>query len=272
MTNDFTEEDEFRIFLDGELGLAPESVKQYLIYYRAWNKGSFTLDQQSVRMFLNEFSGNSARAFLKKFVEFKNAEHIIIKNPTGKSERKQGMVISEEEYERIRPLLYRKGMKFGLIGDIQFYGGARRSEVMNMKADDINASEWDEGKKMRIKVSGKKATRSVVIPAKTAQNLINYIAELVAERTIHLDSNPVILQQLGKSRWAKVLGDASFKATGKKISTHTLRRSRATLWHRQGLPVEKIQVRLGHANLNTTMIYVKLDQEDILSEWESEDE
>lgn len=278
-------------YLHGEKKVSFETVKQYLIYFRAWLKGGYTLDFKSARSYLSDFTGNSARAFLKSYCKFNKIEPLV-EDPTGKAERKQGEVLTEEEYERMRPFLYKKHVKFGLLGDIQFYGAARRSEGLKLRANDLLIDEWNEGEKLRIKVSAKKAGRKILIPADTAERLLNYIANLVSKNVIRLDENPVILQQLGKSAWASTLKEASIRFLGynaverighdgktflqkvpkRIVSSHTLRRSRATIWHRQGIPVEKIQRRLGHANLNTTMVYIKMDDEDLLSEWAGEED
>lgn len=56
------------------------------------------------------------------------------------------------------------------------------------------------------------------------------------------------------------------KRLGIKISTHGLRHSHATFLRQSGLDLEKIQKRLGHANVLTTIHYshAKLDDEDVV--------
>lgn len=50
------------------------------------------------------------------------------------------------------------------------------------------------------------------------------------------------------------------KALNKHIKIHSLRHSRATyLYEVEKVPVEKIQILLGHASLNTTMLYTKIN-------------
>lgn len=49
------------------------------------------------------------------------------------------------------------------------------------------------------------------------------------------------------------------KALNKHIKIHSLRHSRATyLYEVEGVPVEKIQILLGHSSLNTTMLYTRV--------------
>ena len=50
------------------------------------------------------------------------------------------------------------------------------------------------------------------------------------------------------------------KALNKRIKVHQLRHSRATYLHEvEKVPIEKIQVLLGHNSLNTTMIYTRIN-------------
>ena len=50
------------------------------------------------------------------------------------------------------------------------------------------------------------------------------------------------------------------KALNKHIKVHQLRHSRATYLHEvEGVPIEEIKELLGHASLNTTMIYTKIN-------------
>lgn len=49
-------------------------------------------------------------------------------------------------------------------------------------------------------------------------------------------------------------------ALNKRIKIHSLRHSRATHLYEEGVPIEKIQKLLGHANIQTTMIYAQISE------------
>ena len=49
----------------------------------------------------------------------------------------------------------------------------------------------------------------------------------------------------------------------KKLTPHILRHTAATIALRNGMPMEQVKEFLGHSNINTTMIYAKLDKADI---------
>lgn len=48
-----------------------------------------------------------------------------------------------------------------------------------------------------------------------------------------------------------------------KTHPHRFRRTCATLALRRGMPVEQVSKMLGHAGLNTTMIYLDLSEEEL---------
>jgi integrase len=65
-----------------------------------------------------------------------------------------------------------------------------------------------------------------------------------------------------KYNWFRynILQKCCEKALNKHIKIHSLRHSKATyLYEIEGVPVEKIQILLGHASLNTTMLYTKIN-------------
>ena len=50
------------------------------------------------------------------------------------------------------------------------------------------------------------------------------------------------------------------KAIGRKVKVHGLRHSRATyLYEIEKVPIERIQLLLGHADIATTMLYTKVN-------------
>ena len=65
-----------------------------------------------------------------------------------------------------------------------------------------------------------------------------------------------------KYNWFRyhILQQKCEKALNKKLKIHSLRHSRATyLYEVENVPVEKIQILLGHSSLNTTMLYTKIN-------------
>jgi integrase/recombinase XerD len=48
-----------------------------------------------------------------------------------------------------------------------------------------------------------------------------------------------------------------------KITPHVFRHTIATVLIRNGMPVEQVQRFLGHANINTTMVYAEVSDDDV---------
>lgn len=66
--------------------------------------------------------------------------------------------------------------------------------------------------------------------------------------------------------WFKynVLKKHCIPALNRKIKIHSLRHSRATHLYEEGVPIEKIQKLLGHASIQTTMIYSQISEKETL--------
>jgi integrase len=75
---------------------------------------------------------------------------------------------------------------------------------------------------------------------------------------------------IDKTNWNKAFAKASLQATGKKFHPHQLRGTRATTWYDQGIDIARIQQRLGHSNISTTMLYIKPDARKELELWSQE--
>ncbi len=63
-------------------------------------------------------------------------------------------------------------------------------------------------------------------------------------------------------RWYKLAAKAAVEANvltpGRKVATHTLRHSAARHWLANGVPINQVSLWLGHASLQTTLIYLQL--------------
>ena len=53
------------------------------------------------------------------------------------------------------------------------------------------------------------------------------------------------------------------RITGIRLYPHKIRRTTATHLWKRGMPVEEIQILLGHESLDTTMIYTNVSRENV---------
>lgn len=137
--------------------------------------------------------------------------------------------------------------------------GLRAGEVAALTLDDI---DWQQG---QLRIAGRKTRRDRVVP------LIPEVARVLADYIQHgrpaHPSRHVFIRMLapigpltsGKSLWrtvSKYLAQAGIAST--KRGPHLLRHSLATQLINQGVSVKEIADLLGHASIDTTAIYAKV--------------
>jgi len=139
--------------------------------------------------------------------------------------------------------------------------GLRLNEALHLHVDDIDAD------RMRIHVHHGKGAKDRYVPLPKSTLLI-----LRSYWKTHRNPN-LVFPSLGRSRkhgptatypmsktsvqgaLRRVLKQLKFR---KRISIHTLRHSYATHLLEAGVNIRRIQQYLGHASLNTTMVYLHL--------------
>jgi len=174
--------------------------------------------------------------------------------------------------------------------------GLRISEIIKMQWDDIAWIDWLDNQDTygvaKIKAGKGSKDRVVNIPKNLMKDLYKYAQE---ERVLNEFRIPVgsmifkfgnenpnklfkedLRQQnidLWKNEYVKssynwfrynIIQKCCEKALNKHIRVHSLRHSRATyLYEVEKVPVEKIQILLGHSSLNTTMLYTKINPKSV---------
>ena len=125
--------------------------------------------------------------------------------------------------------------------------GLRISELLSLKKSDI--SIMGETARIRIKGKGSKE-RIIAVPADVVKEAIEagVLSRKVSARTI----------QRALRRYAEKAG------IKKRVTPHILRHTFAVLLIEKGVPVNKIQLLLGHESLATTGIYLKIAGESVL--------
>lgn len=173
--------------------------------------------------------------------------------------------------------------------------GLRVSEIIKMSWNHIRWIDWLRDKTnygvVLIKSGKGSKDRVINIPTKLMIDLYDYAKEqnVLNEYGIptggmifpfgSLDKNGILIKSikpLGNNfndRWKNLYLQSRYdwfrynilqlhceKALNKHIKIHSLRHSRATyLYEYEHVPVEKIQILLGHSSLNTTMLYTRVN-------------
>jgi integrase/recombinase XerD len=162
--------------------------------------------------------------------------------------------LSREEERQLIAHAYRVQGTRGLLIKTLFQTGARVSEFVNIKVNDVF---FDEQMILIAKAKGGKSRYVPMLP-QLAQELRTHLGNRATgylfETVRHTPYSPRRIQQIVKETAA----DAQIT---KRVYPHLLRHSVATTLLERGMPIEQIQKFLGHAKLETTQIYAESSAE-----------
>lgn len=251
--------------------LNDSTMKAYLNYYKLFDRGLADQDltQSYVNQFLLTHTSNVARAFLTNLFEFLEITHLKIPKLTGRRKRKKRRSLTPQEIDVLRKWLYHnKKIKFMICFEITYYCALRRAEVLKIKIRDFDLNRYaeDPTKPCRLLIHGKgNKERYVPVPQKTMERIINYIEK--SGKT--MDDR---LFNIHRTVWHEVFKQAVKSTMDYNFTLHDLRRSRATFWINQGIDISRVQKRLGHESIQTTQVYINLDEKREFDAWASEDQ
>lgn len=176
-----------------------------------------------------------------------------IKLPSLKKEAKLPVILNREELRQLfkAPTLLKHRIALALI----YSGGLRSQEASNMKVSDIDFVR----KTIHIRQSKYKKDRIVPLSDYMAKGLKKYLAAEKPHIWLFNGRDPDGRFSSKGLNW--VMREALKKACIKKeVSLHTLRHSYATHLLEDGVNILLIRKLLGHAKIETTMIYLHVAQ------------
>lgn len=138
--------------------------------------------------------------------------------------------------------------------------GLRAKEVTHLALDDI---DWRSGT-VRITSSKSRRFSSLPLPEDVGKAIVSYLRNgrpLTEERHLFVCHHLHIGQPLQSDVLRNIIR-RRFKQTGMKVSsggTHILRHTVATHMVQQGVSIKEVADFLRHRNLDTTMIYTKVN-------------
>lgn len=177
-----------------------------------------------------------------------------IKRP--KKERRIPAVLSKDEVRQLLGSIDTK--KSRLMVSMLYACGMRVSELINLKADDIDFNE----KSGNIRQAKGKKDRVFNIPEFLFNELKEQAENQKKASQEYLFSGPK--GRLSARNLQKIVSKAAFRAGIKKqVHCHTLRHSFATHLLENNIDIRKIQELLGHADLSTTQIYTHISREEL---------
>ncbi|MHB9019795.1 MAG: tyrosine-type recombinase/integrase [Minisyncoccota bacterium] len=233
----------FNLFLLNHQYQNPDTLteKQIVRYLASMTERG--LSSSSLNMIVN--------SLLFYFRTVLNRDTFEIRIPRPRREYHLPTVLTQAECLRI----------FGFVGNpkhrlillIGYGAGLRRSEIVNLKWEDILFEEH----RIHVKQSKGKKDRIVMLPYSIVVLLMDY-------RKLYPSDDWVFAGQykgeaLSTRTVQQVMHDAVAKAgLEKKATVHTLRHSFATHLLESGTDIRYIQQLLGHSSIKTTMVYTHI--------------
>lgn len=228
--------------------LSTEQIREYLSnYQRINNCSNVTID--------------NVRRNISSFFSWLEEEDYILKSPMKrihkiKTKTVVKNVISDEGIERLRDNCKEK--RDLAIIDLLYSTGIRVGELVNLNIDDIDL----EGRECVVYGKGDKERR-VYFDAKTKVHLKEYIESRKDTNSalfVTLDAPFERLKISGVEIRLRKLGR---ELNLERIHPHKFRRSMATRAIDKGMPIEQVQKILGHSQIDTTMQYAMVNQNNV---------
>ena len=228
--------------------ITTEEMREYLSEYQKRNNCSnVTID--------------NVRRNISSFFSWLEEEDYILKSPMKrihkiKTKKVVKNTISDEAIEKLRDGC--KTTRDKAIIDLLYSTGMRVGELVNLNIDDIDL----EGRECVVYGKGDKERR-VYFDAKSKVHLKEYIDS-------RPDNNPALYVTLNAPfKRLKISGvEIRLRELGRelkveRIHPHKFRRTMATRAIDKGMPIEQVQKILGHSQIDTTMQYAMVNQNNV---------
>lgn len=196
----------------------------------------------------------SAIKFYFEKVIGREKQYYHIERPKGDDRLPQ--VLSKQEIKAILTNTY--NLKHKCILSLLYSGGLRRSEVLNLKIEDIISD------RMQIRINNGKGKKDRL--TSLSQNVLDDLREYYMETKplVWLFEGAIPGQKYSASSVKGILDTACKRAKiFKRVTPHMLRHSFATHLLEQGIDLRYIQTLLGHISPKTTEIYTHVSTKDI---------
>lgn len=201
---------------------------------------------------------NNIRRVLSSFFGWLHEEEYIAKNPILKvkkikTERRVKKPFTDLEVEKMRTAVV-GDVRLSAIFEVLLSTGCRIAEVVGMNKNDL---EFDE-----IVVYGKgKKERIVYLNAKARLALERYLATRKDDNEAMFVWGRRPYNRLSIGAMGEALRMLGRGCGIKDVHPHRFRRTSATIALNRGMPIEQVQIMLGHENIETTTLYAVSAQE-----------
>jgi len=217
-------------------------IREYLINYQKINNCSnVTLD--------------TVRRILSSFYKWLEEEDFILKSPMKRIHRIKTPVVikpalSDEQIEVIRKTAAANKRNLAII-DILLSSGIRVSELVRLNRSSINLNSrtcivFGKGSKQR----------ETYFDVRTKIELENYLKT-------RKDKNRALFVTSHKKTKHGAYTRLTVNSEIENVHPHRFRRTMATRAIDKGMPIEQVQVLLGHTKIDTTLRYANVQQNNV---------
>lgn len=271
-------------------GYSSNTIRQYRHTLKRMQLEYRKLTNENLRRIIKKFSHQNQRAVLHMINNycFDKALDFRLLIPRIKVKPRKSPEIYSVEEIKLMIASAPKPYDLALRCIFNMGAGLRVSEVIKMSWNHLRWADWlpnQDNYGVAIIKSGKGSKDRVVnIPSNLMKDLYQHAKEQGVLNEFRIPVGGMIfsfnhntykieLKQSDLEQWKNeylrscydwfrynIIKKHCEKALGKRIKVHGLRHSRATyLYEIEHVPIERIQLLLGHSNLSTTMIYTKVN-------------
>lgn len=229
--------------------ITTEDLRIYLSNYKEKNdSGLITIDNM--------------RRIFSSFFAWLEDENYIVKSPARRIHKvKTAKVVkntfSDENIEQMRDLCKNDVRNLVLV-ELLLVTGMRVGELINLNRSDINFEE-----RSCIVLGKGNKQREVYFDAKTKIHLQKYLKSREDNEIALFVSKNKPHQRLSISGIELIIRNIGKNLNIDKAHPHKFRRTLATMAIDKGMPIEQVQKLLGHVNIETTMSYAMVNQNNV---------
>lgn len=224
------------------------------------------LDYKSYLLNIKGLTGKSVNAHLAALINFnmflisEQIQENMVSYKTDyekvKVEYANPTTVNETEVEGFRQKILETDSKRNYcLVTLLAYSGMRISEALGIKLADINLRE----KKILIRKNKEEKDRVVIINDKCVNAIGEYLAE--RENFKHKDSQFLFISRINKTVDRTTINHI-FENASDKITPHTLRHFFCSYALENGWSVQEVAAQVGHANIQTTIMYTNPAREE----------
>lgn len=228
--------------------VSTDDVRQYLIEYQACGT-------------LSNVTADNIRRVISSLFSWLEVEDLIYKSPVRRIKKIRSVksvkpIISDEAMVALRDGC--ATLRDLALIDLLSSTGIRVGELVKLNRDDMDF----EGRECVVRGKGSKERR-VYFDARTKVHLKAYLAQ-------RDDVNPALFVSLNAPHERLEISgvETRLRKLGRRtnqlrIHPHKFRRTLATRAIDKGMPIEQVQVLLGHSKIDTTLCYAMVDQQNV---------